>query len=267
MQALSQWQLLQRDIVASWRQWPFWTHLGWQDVLRQYRRSFLGPTWIAINTAVFTAAFGWLGAQLFKQDAGTYISHFCLGNVFFGFMTSTFNDGCRTYMDASSFLKQAAYPKFCFVLRVVWRNLLLLAHQLPLIVVVLAFGGKLGGALWGWWLLGMLMCIACAVLVVALLGLICARYRDVPMMVSSLLQIAFFVTPVMWHAELLTSAKSQLLVTLNPLAAWLSLMRGPLLGQAAPVSAWLVAGLTLLVLTGLCALAYVLARKRITYWL
>ena len=69
----SQWQLLKRDIAASLRQWPFWMHLGWQDVLRQYRRSFLGPTWIAINTAVFTAAFGWLGARLFNQDAHSYI--------------------------------------------------------------------------------------------------------------------------------------------------------------------------------------------------
>ena len=225
-----------------------------------------GPTWIAINTAVFTAAFGWLGARLFNQDAHSYIPYFCLGNVFFGWLTSTFNDGCRTYMDAASFLKQAAYPKLSFVLRVVWRNVLLLAHQLPLIVVVLAYGDKLG-ALWGWWLAGLLMSCAGAVLVVALLGLVCARYRDVPMVVASLLQIAFFVTPVMWHAGQLNGGLPQLMVTLNPLAAWLALLRDPLLGKLAPASAWLTASASLAVLTVLCGLAYVLARKRITYWL
>ncbi|MBF5003501.1 ABC transporter permease [Diaphorobacter caeni] len=262
----SQWQLLLQDIALSLRQWPLWMHLGWQDLLRQYRRSFLGPAWIAINMAIFTAAFGWIGAQLFNQDTKTYIPYFCLGNIFFGFLTSTFNDGCRTYIDAAPFLKQASYPKFTFVFRVVWRNLLL-AHQIPLILVVLWFGDLLGGALWHVWLAGLAASTVCATLVLAILAAIATRFRDVPMVVGSILQIAFFMTPVMWQSSQLSASRAHLVTVLNPLAAWLELMRAPLLGKMPSDTAWLTTGVAFGLLLVLCTVIYLAARRRINYWL
>ncbi len=264
---LSQWQLLLRDLALSLRQWPLWMHLGWQDLLRQYRRSFLGPTWIAINMAIFTAAFGWIGAQLFNQDTRTYIPYFCLGNIFFGFLTGMFNDGCRTYIDAAPFLKQASYPKFTFVFRVVWRNLLLLAHQIPLILVVLWYGGLLNGSLWMIWLPGFIMSTISATLVLAILAAIATRFRDVPMVVSSILQIAFFITPVMWQPSQLTASRAHLITVFNPLAAWLELLRAPLLGKTPSGTAWLTAGVTFGILLALCTIVYLVARRRINYWL
>lgn len=264
---LSQWHMLLRDLAHSLRQWPLWMHLGWQDLLRQYRRSFLGPTWIAINMAIFTAAFGWIGAQLFNQNTKAYIPYFCLGNIFFGFVTSMFNDGCRTYIDAAPFLKQASYPKFTFVFRVVWRNLLLLAHQIPLILVVLWYGELLSGSLWHVWLAGWVLSTISATLVLAILAAIATRFRDVPMVVSSILQIAFFVTPVMWQASQLTASRAHLITMFNPLAAWLELMRAPLLGQMPSGTVWLSAMATLCFLLVLCTIIYLVVRRRINYWL
>lgn len=264
---LSQWELLLRDWFLSLGQWHLWMHLGWQDLLRQYRRSFLGPAWIAINTAIFTAAFGWIGAQLFNQDVKSYIPYFCLGNVFFGFLTSVFNEGCKTYIDSAAFLKQSSYPKFIFVLRVVWRNLLLLAHQIPLILIVLWIGGLLGQSLWLLWLGGMLLTVASAVMAVALLGAISTRFRDIPMVVGSILQIAFFITPVIWRPTQLSAGHSSAFIALNPLAAWLELLRAPLMGQAPQITAWVTASIAFLVLTLLCIAVYLAVRRRINYWL
>ena len=264
---LSQWELLLRDWFLSLGQWHLWMHLGWQDLLRQYRRSFLGPAWIAINTAIFTAAFGWIGAQLFNQDVKSYIPYFCLGNVFFGFLTSVFNEGCKTYIDSAAFLKQSAYPKFIFVLRVVWRNLLLLAHQIPLILIVLWIGGLLGQSLWLLWLGGMLLTVASAVMAVALLGAISTRFRDIPMVVGSILQIAFFITPVIWRPTQLSAGHSSAFIALNPLAAWLELLRAPLMGQAPQITAWVTASIAFVVLTLLCIAVYLAVRRRINYWL
>ncbi|QIL69775.1 ABC transporter permease [Diaphorobacter sp. HDW4B] len=267
MGELSQWQLLLQDLTQSLRQWPLWMHLGWQDLLRQYRRSFLGPTWIAINMAIFTAAFGWIGAQLFNQDTKSYIPYFCLGNIFFGFLTGMFNDGCRTYIDAAPFLKQASYPKFTFIFRVVWRNLLLLVHQIPLILVVLWYGDLLSHSLWHVWLAGFIVSTICATLVLAILAAIATRFRDVPMVVSSILQIAFFITPVMWQSSQLTASRSHLVTAFNPLAAWLELMRAPLLGKMPSDTAWLGAAVTFGILLVLTVVLYLAARRRINYWL
>ena len=73
---VSQASLLYRDLVESLRNWRFWIFLGWNDIAKQYRRSFLGPIWITINTAVFIIAFGLVGAQLFSTPLNEYLVYF-----------------------------------------------------------------------------------------------------------------------------------------------------------------------------------------------
>ncbi len=71
----------------------------------------------------------------------------------------------------------------------------------------------------------------------------------------------------MWHASQLSSERAQLLTALNPLAVWLDLMRQPLLGAAPPTSTWLASGLVLGLLLVVCSFTYLIARRRINYWL
>ncbi len=113
-----QWLLLKNDLVASLKLWRLWTHLGWGDLLKQYRRSFLGPVWISLNTAVFIVLFSLIAAQLFKQSMETYLAYFCVGHVVFSFFSALVSEGCQTYISSEAFLKQTPYPKLAFVLRV-----------------------------------------------------------------------------------------------------------------------------------------------------
>jgi lipopolysaccharide transport system permease protein len=262
----SQWLLLRRDVLASLSLWRLWTHLGWGDILKQYRRSFLGPIWITLNSAIFIVVFSLIGAQLFNLPLTTYLSYFCLGHVFFSFISSTINEGCQTFIASEAFLKQTPYPKMVFVLRVIWRNSLMLAHNAPLILGVLWWSDMLLHARFGWWLLGLALTICCATLAVALLGAMAARFRDVPMIITSLMQISFFVTPVMWQAQQLTE-RAQMVVHWNPLAAFLELLRAPLLGRVPSGEAWFMASMVLMVLSVAFLVVYVRIRRRIVYWL
>ncbi|MBK6744383.1 MAG: ABC transporter permease [Hydrogenophilales bacterium] len=262
----TQLALLQNDVLQSFRKWQFWGFLGWNDIAKQYRRSFIGPVWITLNSAIFIVAFGLVGAQLFKFSVEDYLPYFCAGQIFFSFMSSLINEGCDTYINAHTFLKQTAYPKFAFVLRVVWRNLLLLGHNLAVIIAVLLWAGRLSQVQWLPFLAGLLVTILAACFVVAIFGAIAARYRDVPMMVASIMQVSFFVTPVMWRPDQLTE-RAQWLVHLNPLACYLEILRQPLLGLAASQQAWLTAVGLLAVLCVAFILLYRQVRRRIVYWL
>jgi lipopolysaccharide transport system permease protein len=253
-------------MVASVRLWRLWTHLGWGDILKQYRRSFLGPIWITLNSAIFIVVFSLIGAQLFNLPLDTYLSYFCLGHVFFSFISATINEGCQTFIASEAFLKQTPYPKMTFVFRVIWRNLLMLAHNAPIVLGVLWWSGLLWKMQVGWWLLGLVLTMCAATLAVALLGAMAARFRDVPMIVTSVMQISFFVTPVMWQAQQLTE-RAQLVVHWNPLAAFLELLRAPLIGQVPSGEAWAMASAVLAVLGVLYLVVYVRVRRRIVYWL
>src|SRR5262249_20354815 len=99
-----------------------------------------------------------------------------------------------------------------------------------------------------------------------LVGTLCARFRDLPPIVSSLMQIAFFVTPVMWTSDQLPHEVSWV-VTVNPLASLLHVIRDPLLGVVPGASAYVV-GIGLLVAGFVVTLPFFARfRARIVYWL
>lgn len=99
-----------------------------------------------------------------------------------------------------------------------------------------------------------------------LIGSLCARFRDLPQIVASFMQIAFFVTPVMWKANQLPP-RLWWVVELNPFAAFLSLIRDPLLGVVPGRSAYVIG-------VAVTAIGFVVTipffarfRGRIIYWL
>lgn len=263
---MTQLRKLIDDARASLHLWRFWVHLGWEDIARQYRRSVLGPVWITMNTGLFIIVFGLIGAQLFKSGVDEYLPYLCVGHVVFTYLSLMINEGCQVFMQAEPYLKQAPFPKLAFVLRVVWRNALMFAHNFPIVLLVVGFTSGLQRVRPGWLLLGLLVLICCSILLVAILGLIAARFRDVPMIVTSAMQIAFFVTPVMWRPEQLTE-RAQLAALLNPLAAMLEMVRAPMLGSAPSGSAILLVLGTVAVLTVLAIVLYVVGRRRIVYWI
>ena len=100
----------------------------------------------------------------------------------------------------------------------------------------------------------------------AILGALAARFRDIPMAVASVMQISFFVTPVMWSPEQLTE-RAKTLVHLNPLAAFLEILRAPLLGAVSAPQAWAYALVATFLALASFGFLYLLARRRIIYWL
>ena len=97
-----------------------------------------------------------------------------------------------------------------------------------------------------------------------LLGLVSARFRDVPQIVASVVQIAFFLTPIIWKPELLP--ERALLLDLNPFFHFVEVVRAPLLGQMPGLTSWLA---TLGVTLGGWLVTLAMYRRfhwRIPYW-
>ena len=98
-----------------------------------------------------------------------------------------------------------------------------------------------------------------------LLGMISARYRDVPPIVTSFVQVLFFVTPVFWPPEALGIWMQAL--PLNPLFAAVDVVRAPLLGGAPLAYSWTV--LLVSTVVGCIGTFFLFAkfRPRIAYWI
>ena len=97
-----------------------------------------------------------------------------------------------------------------------------------------------------------------------LLGMLCARFRDLGQIVASVMQLAFFMTPILWKPTSLGARAVWL--DFDPFYVIMQVVRGPLLGSGAPPLIWLSAlGFT----AAFCALSFaffVRFRGRIAFW-
>lgn len=253
------------DFSESISQWRLWLHLGWNDVATQYRRSFLGPMWITLSTGLFVFAFGLLGSQIMGFDVYEFIPYFATGFILFGWMSSLVTDACKAFEGSSAYLKHAAFPKMIVVFRVVVRNLVMFLHNFVIILVVLVWADLILVSAWLYWLIGICVFTLASVFVVAILGALAARFRDIAMMVTTLMQIMFFMTPVFWRSDQLTE-RAQWLVILNPFASFLEILRAPLLGSPPSLMAFQATLIMVFSLFVLFILVFAFARRRIVYW-
>jgi len=98
-----------------------------------------------------------------------------------------------------------------------------------------------------------------------LLGLICTRFRDVTQIVTSVMQMLMFLTPVFWLPESLPGRAKYVLY--NPFAQILELLRAPLMGSVAEAHNWWgILAWTLFSVTA-SAMLFSKYRRRVVYWL
>ena len=262
--AASQAELALLDLVQGARARYLWGLLGWQDLRRRYRRSMLGPFWLTISMGVLVAALGTLYGTLLKLEIAEYVPFLALGFIVWSLISGLITDGCTAFISVESIIKQTNLPLSVHVYRIVWRNFLIFCHNAAIFVVVAALF-----AIWPGWtgllaLPGLVLLCLNGIWVGLLLGIISARFRDVPPIVASVVRILFFVTPIIWMPELMPGRA--LVLDFNPLYHFVELVRAPLLGQVPGFVSWLaVSGITL----GGWLVAFVLLRGyrwRIAYW-
>ena len=240
----SQTVLALRDVAEGARAFRLWGMLGWQDIRQRYRRSTLGPFWLTISMGALVGGLGLLYAGLFKLDVADYLPFVAAGLILWGLISGLITEGCDAFIGAEGIIKQVNLPLSVHVYRVVWRNFIVFAHN----VVIYAAAAVLFSIQPGWAgllaLPGLALLCLNGVWVGLLLGLVSARFRDVPQIAASIVQVAFFLTPIIWKPELLPDRA--FILHLNPFFHLLELVRAPLLGQAPGLVSWLaVAGITL----------------------
>lgn len=251
-----------RDGVASIYIWPT---LGWLEIKQRYRRSTLGPFWITLSTAVVILGMGPLYGRLLNVDLAAYFPFLAVSIVLWSLVSTLIIDACQAFIAAEGYIKELRLPYTVHVLRIVWRNLIMFAHNLLAVVVVLAIFRPA----WGFDVLlvpfGVLLIALNAVTFGILLGLLCARFRDVPQVVASLLQLAFFVTPILWRPAML--GRHQWALDFNPLYVFIEIVRAPLLAEPTQPHLWAIALAITAAGAAVSLATFARFRARIAYWL
>jgi ABC-type polysaccharide/polyol phosphate export permease len=266
------WSRAFTDLTGGWAQRELWGHLGWQDIKQRYRRSVLGPIWITISMAVTAIALGILYAGLFGNDLSVQLPYILVGFIVWAFISGCILEGAEVFTANEGLMKHLPAPLSVHVYRLIWRQTLLFAHNmLVYLIMLVVFPQPLS-----WTVLAVFPALALLALngawVALLLGMVTARFRDLAPITQSLVQLMFFLTPIVWiYDDLLNSpnpaiAERARLAEFNPFLHFVEIVRRPLLGEDQLLRQWvIVLGITVVgwALTLVVLRRY---RSRVTYW-
>ncbi|MGY1604121.1 galactan export ABC transporter permease subunit Wzm/RfbD [Geodermatophilus sp. SYSU D00815] len=260
------------DLRAGWRQRELWGHLGWQDIRQRYRRSVLGPIWISITMAVTAIALGILYAGLFQTPLAEQLPYVLVGFIVWGFISGCITEGAEVFIANVGLITHLPAPLSVHVYRLVWRQVLFFLHNLIVYVVMLfVFPQDLS-----WASLtaipAFLLLVVNGAWVALLFGVVTTRFRDLTPITQSVVQLAFFLTPIVWMYDTLlnspnpTIAERAQLAELNPFLHFIEIIRRPLLGQPQELRFWVV--VLVITVVGWALTLFVLRRyrARVSYW-
>lgn len=252
------------DLRLGFGRWHLPAALAWLDIRNRYRGSVLGPLWLTLSMGIMVAGLGYLYSRLFNLPLAEYLPFLMVSLALWTSMSAVVLDACASLTSAEGIIRQLPLPYSVHALRTVLRNGIVAAHHLPLVVVVLLLLDRAPG--WGGLLgfLGLALIGVTAFALALFLGMLCARFRDIGPIVGSLMQLVFFMSPIIWKPELLGEAAVWL--PLNPVYALMETLRGPLLGTPVPGLVWFSACLWSVVITGGAFAFFVRYRARVAFW-
>jgi ABC-type polysaccharide/polyol phosphate export permease len=238
---------------------------AWLDMTCQYRRSKVGPLWETINVAVMIAGLAIVTSGLFGGSIKDLVGYLALGIIFWTAISGLILEGCDTFVRNASQLLTSNISIDLYIGRSVFKVFITFGHHFVLYLVGVVFG--LIPLAWTGLLAlpGIILIFLNGIWVVTVLAFICARYRDIVLIVRNLLQLAFLVTPVFWNYQQI-AANRRFIVDYNILFYFIQIVRLPLLGTVPSTWTYLIVIATTLLGYLIAAITYYRMRRRLAFF-
>jgi ABC-type polysaccharide/polyol phosphate export permease len=253
------------DITEGLRKSNVAIYFAWGDTKSRYRRSGLGPFWIVLSTAVSVAGLGFLWSALLKDDPAKLVPSLTVGLVIWQFIAGVVTEAPALFIRNAHFIRNMTVPYSLFLMQLIARQLINLAHNSVVIFLVLITMQPNFETTQLLILPNLLLVVLNLSWVAILVAIFNSRFRDVEQIVGAVMPLLFFLSPVIYRPSQLQFG--QWMVWMNPFSYLITLIRDPIMGHTPPVFVYVVT-LTTLCIGGLFTV-YQLGKVRgkIPFWL
>jgi len=260
----TQKELALKDVAEGFVGYRVWMTLAMLDIRQRYRRSVLGPFWITITMVVLIVGVGPLYGALFGISLDEFIPHVALGIISWGLISTLIVEGCSTFVASENMLRAVKLPYTTHIMRVLQRNLVVFAHNMLGFIPFMVYLGIEPHWRWLAAIPGVALILLAALPAVFVLSVLCTRFRDLQQIVASVVQLAFFVTPIFWKPELL---KSRIyFAEWNPFHWLIELVRAPIVGAIPPWTLYAKVAVLIVLLNLVAAPFFTRYRRRLAFW-
>ena len=230
--------LLQVDFRELWQYRDLYRMLVKRDIVVWYKQTILGPLWFFIQpiltTIMFMIVFGGIakiGTDGIPQPL-FYLAGICLWNYF----AESLNQTSNTFIQNSALFGKVYFPRLVVPFATVTSNLVRLGIQLLLFVFVYLYFAFFTEATVT---PNLYICLV-PLLILLLSGLalgfgvlfssLTTKYRDLTFLISFLVQLWMYATPVIYPLSTIENPTLKTLMLLNPMTAILETFKYAVLG-------------------------------------
>jgi ABC-type polysaccharide/polyol phosphate export permease len=254
------------DLVEGALQWRLWYLIGSSEMRRRYARSKLGQIWIILTSAITTSTIGLVWSYLWAQPVREILPYIAVGLVVWQLISAILIESTTLLPSNIRYFHNQYMPISTIIFALAFRHTATFFMNL-IFPLFLSVGLGLRPSSSAFFAIpGVLLTLVWCLWMSLMLSILCTRYRDIIQVVNNLVQVAIFLTPVLWMPELLSTG-SQDLLPWNPFAVFVAIVRDPLLGRDVSWAYWESA--VIFSLGGFCASLPLLGRGRrhIVYWI
>lgn len=260
-------KIILSDIFLANKQINLALMLGWQDVKQRYRRSKIGPFWLTLSMGIMILALSIVFSSVTNVPSKDFIPYLAAGIIVWTFISTVLTEGCLAFINSEQLMKQLPIPYITHIYRVIWRNLIIMAHNFIIMPLLFLFFFRSLTVDVLLLIPGLFLIVINLVWITLMLAILCTRFRDLTQITSSLVQILFYITPIIWIPSMLSGRKNLIFTTFNPFYHLIEVIRAPLLGVSVGYISWVY--LVILAIVGWIMLIFLYGKykNRIAYWL
>ena len=207
-----------------------------KDLQMKYRRSKLGVFWAVLMPAGLSIIIGGVYSVVFDSDPKEFIPMIFAGLNPWIFLSGTAEGGTMSFIGAEGYLKQTSVSAQIFPMRVALLNFInLLYALLAFLAVYLFLRPENFGPVMLMTIPGLLIMFVFAWGLSNIAASVNLVVRDYQMLQSLLFQGLFYVTPIIFSADMLEQRGFGILYRINPLYYILEIVNMPIQGAAADI--------------------------------
>ncbi|OYW27389.1 MAG: hypothetical protein B7Z44_12540 [Caulobacter sp. 12-67-6] len=244
---------------------PLWWRVSVEQTVTRYRRSLLGPVWMASTTLATAFSLAIVFGSIFGGDAKDNLSFIMIGVVGWSITGGILPEIANTFVNAAGVMQVRSLPLSFHAFQQMSKIFINFMHQVVGLWLVLMLM-KLAVVPHWTLLVNLPIALLTGLFVSIPLGMVSVRFRDINYMVGFIAQSLFMLTPVFWRRSQVPETM-RWIVDLNPFSHLLEIVRQPLMGAAAPIHD-VNASLAFLGVAALLTLiSLTLVRTRVVFWL
>lgn len=200
------------------------------DANSRYKRTFLGPFWPILAVSFGSLGIAMLWGIIFKMDLRVAIPQITIGFIIWYYLAATVVEGASCFVDQKTTFLSQKLPLSFFPLMTLTKNTVVFFKSLTVVLVILLVFPPEKYTNLLYFPICFLISFINLFFMVYFIGFFSTRYRDLAVLIQSLMPILFFLSPVVFKVEYLGEGMEWVML-INPLSVILISIREPLLGH------------------------------------